>query len=77
MKTISKITSVQKVIKVGDSAGVTLPARDMKAAGIKPGDEVEIAVTKYTPEASDAEVLRVARDILGRYKEDFTNLAKR
>jgi hypothetical protein len=34
MKTID---SIQKVIKVGDSIAVTIPAKEAKAKGIKPG----------------------------------------
>ncbi len=40
-----KIQSIQKVIKIGSSAGVTLPARDLKFANIEVGDEVEVTVT--------------------------------
>lgn len=31
------INSIQKVIKVGDSIAVTIPAKEAKAKGIKPG----------------------------------------
>jgi antitoxin component of MazEF toxin-antitoxin module len=32
----------QKIIKVGNSLGVTIPADFVKNAGIKPGDKVEV-----------------------------------
>ncbi len=38
------IKSIQKVIKVGSSLAVTLPARDVKNAGIIAGQDVEITV---------------------------------
>lgn len=38
------IKTIQKVIKVGSSLAVTIPARDAKAAGIKPGQDVEVSV---------------------------------
>ena len=72
------ITTTQKIIKIGTSRGATLPAKDLKSLGVDVGDEVEITVRKKaTGNASDAEVLRAARSILERYKQDFSNLAKR
>lgn len=40
------IQSIQKVIKVGDSLAVTIPAKDAKALGIKVGDNV---LSSYQP----------------------------
>jgi len=37
------IKSIQKVIKVGDSLAVTIPARDARAAHLKPGSNVSIS----------------------------------
>ncbi len=39
------IKSIQKVIKVGSSLAVTIPARDAKAAGMEAGNEVRILVS--------------------------------
>ncbi len=72
-----KITSVQKVIKIGSSAGVTIPARDMKAAGIQAGDNVDVTITKLTSDQADTDVIQTAREILERYSQDFTNLSQR
>lgn len=73
------IKSIQKVIKIGSSVGVTIPAKDMNYAGIKTGDEVEITVLKIKKESSpaDGEIIAAAQNILKRYKKDFENLAKR
>jgi len=71
------ITTTQKIIKIGSSKGATLPAKELKNLGVDVGDEVEITVRKKTGNASDAEVLKAARSILERYKQDFSNLAKR
>jgi antitoxin component of MazEF toxin-antitoxin module len=38
------IKTTQKVIKIGTSAGVTIPAKDLKRAGINPGDEVIVSI---------------------------------
>jgi antitoxin component of MazEF toxin-antitoxin module len=75
------ITSIQKVIKVGSSAGVTIPAKDMQQGGIEVGDNVKIVVTKQpaakTGSATDKEVIDAARQILKDYHQAFENLAQR
>ncbi|QCT40526.1 AbrB/MazE/SpoVT family DNA-binding domain-containing protein [Candidatus Saccharibacteria bacterium oral taxon 488] len=71
------ITTIQKVIKIGSSRGVTLPARDLRALGIRDGDEIEVTVRKCSEVADDNQVLKTANSLLERYKEDFSHLAKR
>ena len=71
------ITTIQKVIKIGSSRGVTLPARDLRALGIRDGDEIEVTVRKLSEAADDNQVLKTANSLLRRYKEDFSQLAKR
>jgi antitoxin component of MazEF toxin-antitoxin module len=46
------IKSIQKVIKVGDSLAVTIPAKAVKYLDIKSGDYVYMTITK----SSNAEV---------------------
>ena len=71
------ITTIQKVVKIGSSRGVTLPARDLRALGIRDGDEIEVTVRKRSEAADDNQVLKTANSLLRRYKEDFSQLAKR
>jgi len=71
------ITTTQKIIKIGSSRGTTLPPKDLKSLGVDVGDEVELIVRKKTGNASDTEVLKTAKSILERYKQDFENLAQR
>lgn len=73
------IKSIQKVIKVGSSVAVTLPARDAKSAGIVPGMEVEITAklteTSYPnkPKSVDAEY----QAFKAQYGQTLKNLANR
>ena len=72
------IQSVQKIIKIGSSVGVTVPAKELKRQRISLGDEVEVIVrpiNKYSSE--DQKVIATAKKILKEYKADFANLAKR
>jgi antitoxin component of MazEF toxin-antitoxin module len=70
-------TSIQKVIKIGSSAGVTIPAKDLKRSGIKVGDEIEVTYKPNVKQASDKQVMDSAKKILKKYSKDFVNLAKR
>ncbi len=53
------ITTTQKIIKIGTSRGVTLPARDLKQLKAELGDEVRITI----------EVVDRSRDVLDDYAE--------
>lgn len=72
------IQSVQKVIKIGSSGGVTIPAKELKRQNIEFGDEVEVIVRPLKSSSSDdKEVVDTAKSILKDYKKDFINLADR
>lgn len=71
------ITTIQKVIKIGTSRGVTLPAKELERLGVKEGEEIEITARKKTLVASDEKVQQIANDILDKYNQDFKNLAGR
>ncbi|HEX9153705.1 MAG TPA: AbrB/MazE/SpoVT family DNA-binding domain-containing protein [Candidatus Saccharimonadales bacterium] len=72
------IQSIQKVIKIGSSGGVTIPAKDLKRQNIAFGDEVEVIVRPlHNANSEDQKVLATAKKILKDYKKDFENLAKR
>lgn len=72
------IQSIQKVIKIGSSGGVTIPAKELKRQNIAFGDDVEVIVRPLSNISStDAKVIKSAKKILLDYKKDFKNLAKR
>jgi antitoxin component of MazEF toxin-antitoxin module len=72
------IQSIQKIIKIGTSGGVTIPAKELKRQNISFGDEVEVIVRPlHSTSDEDKNVLRTARRILEEYKQDFQNLAGR
>jgi bifunctional DNA-binding transcriptional regulator/antitoxin component of YhaV-PrlF toxin-antitoxin module len=72
------IQSIQKVIKIGSSGGVTIPAKDLKRQNIAFGDEVEVIVRPlHNTNSEDQEVLTAAKKILSDYRKDFENLANR
>jgi antitoxin component of MazEF toxin-antitoxin module len=72
------IQSIQKVIKIGSSGGVTIPAKELKRQNIAFGDEVEVIVRLVRDRtAQDQEVLAAAKQLIEDYKQDFTHLADR
>jgi antitoxin component of MazEF toxin-antitoxin module len=75
------ITSIQKIVGIGSSDGVTLPAKELKRANIKRGDEVEITVrlvrARRVVKNDDQAVIDAAKKILRDYRQDFQNLSQR
>lgn len=73
-----KIRSIQKVIKVGSSLAVTIPARDAKAAGITAGSEVEFEAELRSVESSlDAAISKDYAEFLEQYAQTLENLSQR
>ena len=72
------IKSIQKVIKIGTSGGITIPAKELKRQKIAFGDEVEVIIRPlHKTSPADQEVIAAAKDILEKYKKDFLNLSER
>lgn len=72
------IQSIQKVIKIGSSGGVTIPAKELKRQNIAFGDEVEVIVRPLrAASGEDKRTVEIAKKILDEYKQDFQNLAQR
>ncbi len=56
------IQSIQKVIKIGTSGGVTIPAKELKRQNIAFGDEVEVIVRPLRSyNDSDQKVISAAK----------------
>lgn len=68
---------VQKVIKIGSSAGVTIPAKQLKELGISIGDEVNISVQAIKKNDNQAELMSEYDAFVAQYGEALKNLAKR
>jgi bifunctional DNA-binding transcriptional regulator/antitoxin component of YhaV-PrlF toxin-antitoxin module len=75
---IYMIQSIQKIIRIGSSGGVTIPAKDLKRQNIAFGDEVEVIVRPlHKTSSEDQKIVSAAKEILNDYRKDFENLAKR
>jgi antitoxin component of MazEF toxin-antitoxin module len=72
------IQSIQKIIKIGTSGGVTIPAKELKRQNLNFGDEVEVIVRPlHSTSSDDRKVIAAAKQILDTYKQDFENLSQR
>jgi len=72
------IKSIQKVIRIGTSAGVTIPAKEMKRQNIKFGDEVKITVEPASKvQGTDEKIIKEYALFTAQYGETLKNLADR
>lgn len=72
------IQSIQKIIKVGSSAAVTIPAKEMKRLGVKPGDELKVTyeVVENVP-ADKVELVGLTQKLIKRHEKALKNLSQR
>lgn len=72
------IQSIQKIIKVGSSAAVTVPAKEMKRLGVKPGDELKVTyeVVEDVP-ADKVELVGLTQKLIKRHEKALRNLSQR
>ena len=75
-----KITSTQKVIKVGSSNAVTIPAKDMKRLGIKTGDSLDIVFQKSKSQPANehtVELVELTQMLIKRHGQALKNLSQK
>ena len=71
------IISIQKIIKIGSSDGVTLPAKELQRANLKTGDEVRLTVEAVKHDPQQAKLMREYDAFVQQYGATLKNLAKR
>ena len=77
----------QKVLKIGDSAGVTIPKKSLEELGLKIGDKVSVEVDKKhggvfirrfeEMSKEDKKIAKLTLDFINRYRSDLEALAKK
>ena len=68
---------VQKVIKIGSSAGVTIPKKQLDELGIHIGDQIEVIVGKPGKLKDEIEAYKAFRKFTKIYGPTLKNLADR
>lgn len=66
---------VQKVIKIGTSAGVTIPKKQLDELNLKIGDEVNITLSPVKD--TQAKLMKEYDAFVEQYGQTLKNLAKR
>lgn len=68
---------VQKVIKIGTSAGVTIPKRQLDELGLSIGDEVSINIKPADGQKKHAQLMKEYDKFVEQYGQTLKNLARR
>lgn len=71
------MTTIQKIIKIGSSKGVTLPAKQLKQLNVDVDDEVRITIESIHKDDPQAGLISEYRAFVEQYDETLKNLADR
>lgn len=71
------MTTIQKIIKIGSSKGVTLPAKQLKHLGVDINDEVRITVETISKKGPQDPLAQEYQAFVKQYDETLKNLADR
>ncbi len=72
-----KIQSTQTIIKIGSSAGVTLPVKGLKQNSLSVGDEVVIDFEPVAVKDHKVEIVELTQKLIARHKKALKNLSQR
>lgn len=68
---------VQKVIKIGSSAGVTIPKKQLQELGIAIGDEVKLTIQPVDSDSRQEKLMDEYEKFVQQYGQTLKNLAQR
>jgi antitoxin component of MazEF toxin-antitoxin module len=68
---------VQKVIKIGSSAGVTIPKKQLDELGIAIGDEVKLTIEPVDSDSKQEKLMYEYQKFVKQYGQTLKNLAGR
>lgn len=71
------ITSTQKVIKIGSSKGVVLPAKELERLGIDVGSQLKITAEPVAKTDKQAELMSEYDEFVAQYGQTLKNLKDR
>ncbi len=74
------ITSTQKIIKVGSSGAITIPAKVLKELNATYGDSIEVefhAVQRAAASDEKMELVALTQRLIKRHEEALKNLSDR
>ena len=73
------ITTTQKIIKVGSSAAVTIPAKTLRSLGVTTGDELDVTFSVKPKEVDQGklELVTLTQQLIKRHEVALKNLRQR
>ena len=74
-----KISSTQRLIKVGSSYAVTIPAKEVRLNNLKLGTEYDMVLTEHksSVDSHTTEVVDLTQKLIARHKTALDNLSQR
>ena len=70
--------AIQNAIRIGDSVGITFPAKDAKRMGITPGTPVKLDYSVYTSvQPENVELVAITQKLIKRHQQALKNLSQR
>jgi antitoxin component of MazEF toxin-antitoxin module len=73
-----RITSIQKVIKVGDSLALTIPAKDARFNNVQVGELLEMDLKRPKKKVNHTtEIVDITQQLIARHKTALKNLNQR
>jgi antitoxin component of MazEF toxin-antitoxin module len=70
------IKTIQKIIRIGSSAGVTIPKKQLDELNLNTGDEVKVSLEPVKQDGQ-AKLMREYDEFVKQYGQTLKNLAKR
>ena len=72
------IEAIRKVVKVGSSGMVSVPAKEMKHLGITYGDKLKVTFEPVDdPSKEQVELVKLTQKLISRHKKALQNLSQR
>jgi len=72
------IQDTRKIIKVGSSGAVTIPAKEMRRLGVTYGDEVKATFEPVAKVSSETvELVALTQKLIRRHQKALKNLSQR
>ena len=68
---------VKNIIKIGSSAGVTIPKKELESKGLKIGDPIDFKYWPAHKSESQEELMKDYKKFVKQYGQTLKNLAKR
>jgi antitoxin component of MazEF toxin-antitoxin module len=72
------VATIQKAIKIGTSAGITIPAKEWKRMGLEYGDEIKVTFEPIQKiDQEKVEFVALTQKLIKRHQKALNSLSQR